>query len=487
MPLDWASIIRALTQYDPKEPMIPPTLTFWVWCIIVLGVYGFMLQVRREKWGFLWILAFSIFFYYKCVGSFIIVFILTLIGEYFLVKWMMNSPRFSRVTLAGAVVLPLFLLGYYKYTGFLLQNWAWMTGYSFEAPDIILPAGISFYTFQMISYAVDVKRGHIPVGSFWDYALYIAYFPQLVAGPIVRAGHFLPQLQALRLEAEWIGRGFWLVLQGLVKKVVFADYIAQYNDLIFSNPKGYSGFENLMAIYGYGLQIFLDFSGYSDVAIGIGRMMGFDLGVNFSKPYLATNISEFWRRWHISLSSWLRDYLYIPLGGNRKGEGRTYVNLLLTMLIGGLWHGASWRFVVWGGVHGVALAVHRWLFGKDTSSFSLPLWRRIVGWFLTFHLVLGLWVFFRAPSFHTAIELLSKAIKPESEILIPFIEARALFIILLIIGYLLHIIPMKRVEWIERSFAKSPWLVKLAVFIVVVQLILEMRQSHVRPFIYFQF
>lgn len=486
MPLDWSAIVRSLFLYEPDVPMVFPTLTFWVWTVIVLALYGLMLQVGRRQWGLLWLLAFSVFFYYKSVGHFVGLFLLTLTVEYLLVQWMVYFPRMSRLALWLAIILPLTFLGYFKYAGFLLQNWSFLTGQTIEAPDIFLPAGISFYTFQMISYAVDVRRGHIAHGSFWDYALYIAYFPQLVAGPIVRAGHFLPQLSAPRIDAEWLGSGFWLILQGLVKKVVFADYIAQYNDLIFANPTGYSGFENLIAIYGYGLQIFYDFSGYSDVAIGLGRMMGFDLGVNFAKPYLSTSITDFWRRWHISLSTWLRDYLYIPLGGNRRGPFRTYLNLLLTMLLGGLWHGASWRFVVWGGVHGVALAVHRALFGKAGPPRSF--WRRFTGWFITFHLVLVLWVFFRAADFSTAVALLQQAIlHTDLSYALPFLERRALLIGFLVGGYVLHTVPMQQVEKIERTFARSPLLVKATVFIFVIQLILEMRQAHVQPFIYFQF
>lgn len=465
--------------------MLFPTMSFWVWFIIVLGIYGGMLHLKRRSWGLLWLLAFSLFFYYKSVGSFVLLFIATLLGEYLLVAAMQKYPQRRRLFLALAVILPLVFLGYFKYANFFLQNLSLLIGERWDALDIFLPAGISFYTFQMISYAVDVYRGDIDRGSFQDYALYIAYFPQLVAGPIVRAGHFLPQLKQGVWDKDSIGRGFWLVLQGLIKKVVFADYVAQYNDLIFARPSGYSGFENLVAIYGYGLQIFYDFSGYSDVAIGIGRMMGFDLGVNFNKPYLASTITEFWRRWHMSLSSWLRDYLYIPLGGNRKGKLRTYLNLFLTMLLGGLWHGASWRFVVWGGVHGLALAVHRFFFqGRLPTNF----WRGLVGWAITFHLVLALWVFFRASTFASAWEVLQRAcLHVDFSYLFPFLRARPLLVGLLIAGYLLHAVPMAWVEKIEYLFARSPWFLQLIVFLGVVQLILEMRQSYVQPFIYFQF
>ncbi|MCS6894608.1 MAG: MBOAT family protein [Bacteroidia bacterium] len=486
MPLDWQAIWRSLFLYQENEPMLFPTLTFWVWAIVVFGFYGVAMQLHRRRWGLLWLLVFSVFFYYKSAGGFVIIFLGLLVLEYLLVLWMKSSRKPSQLAFWSAIIIPLGFLGYYKYTLFFIQNWNYLTGSRIEAPDIFLPAGISFYTFQMISYVVDVRRNRISPSSFWDYALYIAYFPQLVAGPIVRAEHFLPQLSNPLIDSEQIGRGFWLVLQGLVKKVAFADYIAQYNDLIFANPKGYSGLENLFAIYGYALQIFYDFSGYSDVAIGIGRMMGFDLGVNFAKPYLSTSITEFWRRWHISLSSWLRDYLYIPLGGNRRGVVRTYVNLFLTMLIGGLWHGASWRFVVWGGVHGLALAVHRAIYGKDIPPRSVG--RRLMGWFLTFHLVCALWVFFRASDFSKAVAVLSQ-VSTDTQIshLLPLIERRSLLVGLVLLGYILHTVPMIWVERVEKLFARSPFWVKVTAFIGVIQLILEMRQTYVQPFIYFQF
>jgi len=488
MPLDWEALARTLLLYQPDQPMLFPTGAFWFWAIVVLGVYGLFLHFGQLRGALLWLLGFSVFFYYKSVGAFVGLFLGTLVLQYGLVRAMVRWPHRGRFFLGLAILVPLVFLGYFKYTNFFLQNVAWLTGRPFEPLAIFLPAGISFYTFHMISYAVDVRRGLVPPGSFWDYALYITYFPHLVAGPIVRAGPFLPQLQAPRLDSFWIGSGFWLVLQGLVKKVVLADYLAQYNDLVFANPAGYSGFENLMAIYGYGLQIFCDFSGYSDVAIGLGRMMGFDLGLNFAKPYLATSITEFWRRWHISLSSWLRDYVYIPLGGNRKGPFRTYFNLLATMLIGGLWHGASWRFVVWGGVHGLALAGHRFWRNLPLSSRPTSVRGRFLGWLLTFHLVLGLWVFFRASDFSTAVVVLRQALtQVDWAYTIPFCQARPLFVILLFLGYLLHAVPMKWVAQLEGAFARSPWVVKFITFVGVVQLLLEMRQEYVQPFIYFQF
>jgi D-alanyl-lipoteichoic acid acyltransferase DltB (MBOAT superfamily) len=260
--------------------------------------------------------------------------------------------------------------------------------------DIILPVGISFYTFQSISYIVDVYRRRVePTDSWLEYIFFLSFFPALVAGPIVRADQFLPQIKANRTPSkEEVWWGFWLILLGVVKKSLLADYIAQYNDIIFTTPETYTGFENLMAMLGYTMQIYCDFSGYSDMAIGIALIMGYSLPKNFNFPYKSQNVSEFWHRWHISLSSWLRDYLYIPLGGNRKGAGRTYVNLFLTMLLGGLWHGASWTFMLWGAYHGTLLALER-MMGKHGLAWRLP---RPLQIGLTFVLVMFGWLLFRA-------------------------------------------------------------------------------------------
>ncbi len=486
--IDWEAIAQALLLYTPGAPVLFPTLEFWVWLTVIMGFYGLLLQKQAYNAGLWLLLAFSTFFYYKSTGRFVLIFLSTLGFSYFATHQMVSASRpYARKTwLTIAILIPLLFLGYYKYTNFLINTANVIAGLSWKNLDIFLPAGISFYTFQMISYAVDVYRNQVKPANFRDYALYISFFPQLVAGPIVRASHFLPQLERLTWpDAEKVSSGLWLILQGLVKKVVLADYIAQYNDLIFANPRGYSGFENLMAIYGYGLQIFCDFSGYSDIAIGIGRMMGFDLGINFDKPYRSASITEFWRRWHISLSSWLRDYLYIPLGGNRRGRIRTYINLLLTMLIGGLWHGASWRFVAWGGLHGLALAIHR-LTGGTATPPKHPL-RRLGGWLLTFHFVLLLWVFFRAKDFETALQVFARLASIDWNYLVPFTQVRPLLVGLLVAGYVSHFMPMRWVMGIEARFIRLPWVVQLIAFIVMIQVILQMRQAYVQPFIYFQF
>ena len=259
----------------------------------------------------------------------------------------------------------------------------------------------SFFTFQSLSYTIDVYRRQLtPLNRFIDYAFYVSFFPQLVAGPIVRARDFIPQIRKpLFVSSEMFGQGIFYIVCGLFKKAVISDYISvNFVERIFDNPSLYSGIENLFGVYGYALQIYCDFSGYSDMAIGIALLLGFHFPMNFNSPYKACSITDFWHRWHISLSTWLRDYLYISLGGNRRGKIRTYVNLIITMLLGGLWHGASWNFVVWGALHGVCLASHKlWIttispyfcstrvgIGRITPYIPEYL-VRLLSWLLTFH------------------------------------------------------------------------------------------------------
>jgi len=390
-----------------------------------------------------------------------------------------------------SIFINLSVLGYYKYTNFILNNFYQLKGETFDAWDIFLPIGISFFTFQAMSYVIDVYRNEFDPNEYniLDFTFYISFFPQLVAGPIVRASHFLPQLkQKLKITEAQISGGIFLIMQGLFKKTIIADYISQYNDLIFASPTAYSGFENLMAVYGYAMQIYCDFSGYSDIAIGIGKMMGFDLGINFLKPYQAVNITEFWRRWHISLSTWLRDYLYIPLGGNRKGKIRTYINLFITMLLGGLWHGASWKFVMWGGVHGLGLAIHKLYL--QIFKHKIPTTRigKIFSWLLTFHIIVFLWIFFRASDFSTAWSMIRQIYTAfDYHYIIPFWNTRTIFIVMLLLGYLIHTIPIKTFDKLTAYYIKLPFLVKAIGFVILVQLIVQFKTEGVQPFIYFQF
>lgn len=483
--MEW---IKEILFYHPEAPLMFNSFVFMFLFILVLTVYAAIYRNKLSRTLFLF--AFSLFFYYKTSGIFVLLLLATLVATYFLVKIMsVKEGTVRKWWLAGTIATVLGVLAYFKYANFLYENFCHLFQQDFQALDIFLPVGISFYSFQLLSYAIDVYRKELPEEkSFLNYAFYITFFPQLVAGPIVRAKNFLPQLRkSVRLNPIEIDKGFFLIMQGLVKKMV-ADYLAQYNDLVFGNPAGYSGVETMMAIFGYTMQIYCDFSGYTDMAIGMGKMMGFDLGINFNKPYQSVSLTDFWRRWHISLSSWLRDYLYIPLGGNRKGRVRTYINLLITMLIGGLWHGANWKFVFWGGMHGVGLAIDKiWkkiTHGKTAEHRAT----RILGWFITLLFVAALWVFFRAESFGDAVVILRQSVTDfQPAILWEFLKVRPLFVVLLLAMTAIHAIPSAKFHQVEEWYVRMPFIVKAILFIVLIQCMLQLQSSEVQPFIYFQF
>jgi len=320
-----------------------------------------------------------------------------------------DDARRRKLLVTISVCANLGILGFFKYYDFFAESFAEILRLAGLAPDpftlgILLPVGISFYTFQTMSYTLDVYRRQLePSDSLLDFALFVSFFPQLVAGPIERARTFLPQIaQPRRIDRDQVGAGLWLILWGYFQKVVIADRMAQVVNPVFAQYGDYQGLELLVALLAFTVQIYCDFSGYSDIARGLAKLMGFELMVNFKLPYFAVTPSDFWRRWHVSLSSWLRDYLYIPLGGNRGGTARTVRNLLLTMLLGGLWHGASWNFVIWGGYHGALLVIYRWL---DPEPIDANPWRsgmsrwRVVGMMtLMFVLTVLGWLMFRAES-----------------------------------------------------------------------------------------
>ncbi|MFV1995744.1 MAG: MBOAT family protein [Verrucomicrobiales bacterium] len=377
-----------------------------------------LLLSRRQGWrkGVLLVASYSFYGWWD-VRFLVLIWVSTLI-DYFLggrIAETTNQFRRKRL-LAVSVVMNLGVLGFFKYCNFFIESANALLeplGFHLGTLAIILPVGISFFTFQSMSYTIDIYRGRLqPAGSLLDFALFVAFFPQLVAGPIVRASDFLPQLKnPIRFRGTGLETGAQIFLFGLVKKVIIADRIAQFVDPVFADPLLFDSLTLWLASLGYTIQIFCDFSGYSDMAIGLALILGFRLPRNFNLPYLSSSIAEFWRRWHISLSSWLRDYLYIPLGGNRRGVGRTYINLVATMLLGGLWHGASWNFVLWGGLHGVALAGHRWL-TSGSRSFWWPEGRAgaVAGWIVTMSIVVFGWILFRTDDIDAAISFTSRMI-----------------------------------------------------------------------------
>ena len=466
---------------------------------LALVFFGFWALARPSfKEVRLWLLLGASYFFY---GSWNYQYLLLIIGVS-LINWaaalgisgldQRGKSRGRGWLLSGAVFSSLFILAVFKYYNFFTDNINDLLaalGYAWAAPlsSLLLPVGISFYTFQSLSYTVDVYRKHIPASrSFRDFALYIAFFPQLVAGPIVRAKALLPELRKEpKYDHDQVIRGLFQVLSGLFKKVVIADLLAfSFVDEAFRQPAGASLPLAWLAMYGYALQIYCDFSGYSDVAIGSARMLGMEIPENFDRPYLALNLRDFWRRWHISLSTWLRDYLYISLGGNRQGRGHMYLALFITMLLGGLWHGAAWTFVVWGAYHGALLMLNRWWQEKKKEapepkpSAALALLKRLG----TFHLVCLGWIIFRSPSLGNAGVMISNLFAAPLD----FSRIPPEGIAVLGLGYFLHWSPVKWRERLSDLFANSPVFVQGIALALMIALLSLMKEK-AAPFIYFQF
>lgn len=353
--IDWKKLTDVLT-YDPQQPMIFSSGLF-LWLFLGFSLIYLLLQ-RKTTARLLFVSLFSYYFYYKSSGFYFFLLGIVTVSDFLLARWMYRTETSwkRKLIVCCSLCINLGLLCYFKYTNFFYEMLAPLWHGTYHPLDIFLPVGISFFTFQSLSYTIDVYRKDLkPLSNLLDYVFYVSFFPQLVAGPIVRARDFIPQIrQPLYVSPEMFGQGVFFIVSGLFKKAVISDYISvNFVERIFDNPGLYSGLENLFGVYGYALQIYCDFSGYSDMAIGLGRMFGFHFRENFNYPYTATTIKEFWRRWHISLSGWFRDYLYIPLGGNRKGCARTWLNRFLVFFATGLWHGASWTFVLWGLWHGL--------------------------------------------------------------------------------------------------------------------------------------
>lgn len=488
LPIDFTKLLNELT-YQPDAPIIFSSGLFLYLFVGFMAIYSLVYKHQRARMYYL--IAFSIFFYYKSSGFYFLLLIGLALVDYTLARIMAGTEnkRKRLWLLIASLSVNLGMLGYFKYTNFLFSTFYELIDKPFDPFNIFLPVGISFFTFQSLSYTFDVYRRNIePVKNITEFAFFVTFFPQMVAGPIVRAIDFLPQINKTpQVTKADFGRAVFLISSGLFKKAVISDYISlNFVDRIFDGPALYTGFENLMGVYGYALQIYCDFSGYSDMAIGIALLMGYKLSLNFNSPYQSGSITEFWRRWHISLSSWLRDYLYISLGGNRKGKIRTYFNLMITMLLGGLWHGAALRFIIWGALHGVMLAIEKFfksLIKIPTNSFT-----RFAGVFLTFHFVCFTWIFFRASDMQTANAVLNQIFTAfHPEIIGEFIDGYSYVILLMLIGYVLHFLPAKMEKYSENVLIRSPFIIKVVYLCVIIFLVIQTKSSEIQPFIYFQF
>jgi D-alanyl-lipoteichoic acid acyltransferase DltB (MBOAT superfamily) len=457
-----------------------PTVTFAVFFMVVLPV-SWALMRHQRAWR-VWILIASYVFYAWWDWRFVFLLLASTVVNHVLAVAIFRSRAIAarKAFLGLAVAFDLGLLGYFKYANFFLTTADNIAGMSWIA-RVVLPVGISFYTFMAISYVIDTYRGELVPASFARFAVFQAFFPHLVAGPIVRASELLPQLEEERDPRKVdVSRAFFLITSGLFLKVVIANHLATHIvDDVFAAPNRHSSLEVLVAIYGYAVQIFADFCGYTNIAIGVALLLGFQFPQNFASPYAAVSLQDFWRRWHMTLSRWLRDYLYIPLGGNRKGRLVTYRNLMLTMLLGGLWHGAAWTFVVWGGIHGLGLSIERATGWRPTSEAA-----KWFGRILTFQVVCFAWIFFRADSFGRAGDVIVRLFTAWGQAS-PLVTTSVVLAIL--VGILGQYVRPGAIGVALRGFQRLPVLAQAACFGVSLMLINTLGPEGVAPFIYFRF
>ena len=486
--------------YDPKHPLLFNDGFFvFFFAIFIALYYTFRHNFTIRKFIFC---AFSLYFFYKASGFFVLIVFLAAIFDFILSNAIYREQVKQRklILLVGSIVFNLGILIYFKYTNFFIAVTNDILKTGFNPLNIMLPVGISFFTFENLSYTIDVYRGNFkPARKFSDYLLFLSFFPKLVMGPIVRAHDFVPQInQPYQINESDFAKGFYLMVSGMFKKLIISDFLTlNFVNIVFDDPSRFSGWENLFAVYAYALVIYCDFSGYSDVAIGIAKWLGFNIPPNFLSPNQSKNITEFWRRWHISLSSWLRDYLYIPLGGNRESgrvsmilmllffvglffglhlfaavplfisliicvglifiivlpglitknhrEIHANYNLLSTMLLGGFWHGASWNFIIWGAIHGFGLAIHKiWKLatGNSLANAKTSSFYKIITTLITFNFVCLGWIFFKGSNLSSSTIMLNQIIfNLNPAIFMDFVLSYRSVLIMMALGYLLHAIP----------------------------------------------
>lgn len=566
--------IHDILGHNPTAPWTFLDGTFWLFLLVVLGVDAALHRERRRTMRHIWLLAASLLFYWKTSGWFFLILVFSTVSDYFIGHRIASrkTKQAKDAWLALSILVNLTVLFYFKYTYFLTESWNSATGANIIPRDwlvmganavmgttwsvdrILLPVGISFYTFQTISYTVDIHRGKLePLRRLTDFGFYVSFFPQLVAGPIVRAADFVPQILKPRpISRQTIGwAGFW-ILNGLLKKVLLADWIAvNFNDRVFAAPEAHSSFEMLMALYGYSLQVYADFSGYTDMAIGVALLMGFHLPQNFNSPYKADSCGNFWKRWHMSLSGWLKDYLYIPMGGNRRaswftaisasfllafvvllqpgalflgamaavliGGGiamwripqfnrwiTTNVNIWMTMLLGGLWHGAGWNFIIWGGLNGLGITVYKLWRKISPWEKKDAFWKKAVAVLLTFHFITFTRIWFRSASHTTWASFgtehdLNGEWDAAMSILYTLGEGTPLHVVsgvlehygtvflVMALGYLIHLLPSRVKDQYRKAYVEAPLAIQIGCAIGAVTLASAILSMGGTPFIYFQF
>ena len=488
--------------------MLFNTIDFILFFVIILATIS---AFKYRKFQHVFLLIASYFFFYYSSNYLIILLIASTLLDFYIGKGIWNTKNLAKkkilliISLAGN----LGLLGFFKYSDFAILQFNYLGEQLNLANDIpflnlALPIGISFYTFQTISYTVDIYRGKLkPSESLKEFALFVSFFPQLVAGPIVRASEFLPQLREkignsgdnlkqIIIHNSNLKLGITIMSFGFLKKMFFADNIAPLVDNIFSNPVGLDSFTIILGAIGFGIQIYCDFSGYSDIAIGAALILGFKLPINFNKPYFATSPSDFWRRWHISLSTWLRDYLYIPLGGSKKSHVRTYTNLGIVMLLGGLWHGASWNFIVWGMLHGVYLAIHRLIVNKfpkiANTVFFKSKFGKIISVITTQYLIFLTWIAFRVKDTEDMFYSMYKYIfiDFQSTSIHQIINSNEVAVGLIGLFIITNIVLFKQENLLTKISQLKLWQWFFLIFIITL-LILASFAGQTDDFIYFQF
>lgn len=541
---DWNAFFQQFL-YDSKNPLLFNNGFFVYFFFFIL--FFFLLRNHHKARRYLFC-AFSLYFFYKASGWFVGLVIISAIVDFFLSNaiYRTKDKVNKKLLLVLSIVFNLGMLFYFKYTDFFIEISNSLFHTEFNPLNLILPIGISFYTFENLSYTIDVYRGEFkPAKKFSDYLLFLAFFPKLMMGPIVRAHDFVPQInQPYRITESEFTKGFYLIISGLIKKLIISDYITlNLVDYVFDNPSLYSGVENLMAVYGYAMVIYCDFSGYSEIAIGIALWLGFKIPPNFMSPYQSKNITEFWRRWHISLSTWLKDYLYIPLGGNRKFSVASFIfvgsflvgafmmcthlfglstlwasvitavlliiflipaiitkntmgiaanfNLLTTMLLGGFWHGASWNFIIWGAIHGIGLGIHKiWMLitGKRLAFMNKSTAYKIVMGIFTFHFVCFGWVFFKAEDFETAMTMLHQiAYNFDWTLFKPFYDNYYAVVWMIVIAGALHLIPDNLADRVIAKMGAIPLVAYIVAFFVFLLVYGMFKSSEQVMPIYLQF
>ena len=491
--IDISRLVQQLV-YNPKDPLLFNSGFFlFFFCIFLLG-YQFLYKKKLGR--VIYFTIFSFYFFYKACGFYFLFILLSAIVDFNLSNWLYKAkdPRSRKWILLFSVVINLGLLFYFKYTNFFIELINDYGNGHLKPLQLILPIGISFYTFENLSYTIDVYRHKFkPVQSFLDYCFFLSFFPKLVMGPIVRASDFIPQIrQDIVLTREDVARGLYLILGGLFKKVVISDYIyVNYVQYIFDDPSRHSGIECLIGVYGYAMVIYCDFSGYSDMAIGMAKWMGFTINENFDSPYQSSSITEFWRRWHMSLSSWLKDYLYISLGGNRVGKVRQYLNLMITMILGGLWHGASLNFVLWGAMHGLGLALDKVRITIVNRHRGMRNWAgisKVLGVLITFHFICFCWVFFKASSFEDARIILTQITTNfNAAAWKPLLSAYPSVIVVMALGYIIHFIPKSYEYFSVNLLTKVSLAGRIALLLIFIWIVIQVKQADQVMPIYLQF